>query len=448
MITYKFFYMKTKITLLLITFSFFNFCFGQGIDNFVTTSQWNTMFPNRAGTTANHPQGYTTDFFSFANFKQALTDMSDYTMKIRKKEGVWGEHTTVTLKSTNATYTITEPSTSWTNSIVTETIINVDFADFLSRDSSVNNKRELAAFLANISKETTGGWNPVGSAQSGDYAYWGLYFVHEVGVSPTSTAYSDSSNTEYPPVTGQSYYGRGPIQLSWNYNYGPVSKFLFNDKTVLLNDPNKVQEDGVLAFKTGIWFWMTPQWPKPSAHQVMHNLWQPAVNEYTMPKMYKKGFGHTNNIINGGLECRSSSSAAFNVKPALRSGLYKYYLNILGFSTTEIANEDTGDYTTLCYESSTNAMENYLSANVVLNTDNFDITAFKMYPNPVLNDLTLQYKNKIVKIEVFNSLGQMIKSVTPNKFKTVVKLSELPTASYILKVSSNEGNSTFRIIKQ
>jgi hypothetical protein len=36
-------------------------------------------------------------------------------------------------------------------------------------------RRELAAFLANIAQETSGGWNDA----PGGYYKWGLYFIEE-----------------------------------------------------------------------------------------------------------------------------------------------------------------------------------------------------------------------------------------------------------------------------
>lgn len=72
-------------------------------------------------------------------------------------------------------------------------------------------KREIGAFLAQISHETTGGWS---TAPDGPYA-WGLCYKEEI--SPQSN-YCDSSDTQWPCYPGKSYFGRGPIQLSW-YNY-------------------------------------------------------------------------------------------------------------------------------------------------------------------------------------------------------------------------------------
>lgn len=418
------------------------------IDNLLSSTQWNTLFPKRAGTYGVHPQGYTTDFFSYNNLKQAVTEMSDYLVQIRKKPGVWGELTTVTKKSTNTSYVYSQVDSWWYSNTTPEVIITVDFENFLNHTTHVNNKRELAAFLANISKETTGGWQmPVGGGTSGDYAQWGLYFVHEVGYTAANSAgtYSQAS-TDYPPNPAKGYYGRGPIQLSWNYNYGQLSKFLYNDVSVLLNNPDLVQQDGVLAFKSAIWFWMMPQWPKPSCHQVMHDLWVPNSGEYSMPKMYLKGFAHTNNIINGGLECRNTSTTAFTEKVVIRSELYKYYLSILGFTPTQVAAENSGDYTTICYQNSSNAMQDYVSANVLASAT-FNVTALKVYPIPITDAFTIEYEEPIDRIKIFDLSGKIIQELEPKSNKVEVPSSILNNGMYIIQLETNSASATFKIIK-
>lgn len=58
------------------------------------------------------------------------------------------------------------------------------------------------------------------------------------------------------------YYGRGPFQLSWNYNYGQFSNVFapaaYDSKMYLLKNPEKLHQDGDLAMTAGIWFYMTP----------------------------------------------------------------------------------------------------------------------------------------------------------------------------------------------
>lgn len=348
-----------------LLFSFQSAAQSSHVKNILSSTQWDSLFPKRAGTYGTHPQGYTSDFYSYNHLVKAVEEMSDYFVLIRTKKGVWGQLITVTRKSTLKTYVYSDVESWWYSNTTPENIVLVDFGDFLNEASSSNNRRELAAFLANISKETTGGWQlPVGGGSPGDYASWGLYFVHEVGYNKSNGAGTYSQpHAEFPPNSKVGYYGRGPIQLSWNYNYGQFSKFIYNDKNVLLDYPDSIQENGVLAFKSALWFWMMPQCPKPSCHQVMHDQWLHD-SAYTAAKMYSKGFAHTNNIINGGLECRSGSSSAFTDKVKLRSDLYKYYLGILGFDSRQIAREDSGDYSTLCYASSSNAMTDYLDCRI------------------------------------------------------------------------------------
>lgn len=193
-----------------------------------------------------------------------------------------------------------------------------DYPKFLAEGDAKTRKREAAAFLANIAHETTGGWD---TAPGGRYA-WGLYFTQEVGCeSGACTGYCDSSNTKYPCAAGKTYHGRGPIQLSWNYNYGQVGDVLGID---LLHNPDLVTSDGVTAFKTAVWFWMTAQSPKPSAHDVMVGNWTPTTADTAAGRA--PGFGMTINIINGGIECGYTTPA--QVKD--RIGFYEAFTTALG----------------------------------------------------------------------------------------------------------------------
>ena len=185
-----------------------------------------------------------------------------------------------------------------------------------------------------------------------------------------------------------------------------------------------------------------PQCPKPSCHQAMHELWLPQTGEYTATKMYKKGFAHTNNIINGGLECRNTSTAAFTQKVVLRSELYKYYLSVLGFSNTEIAQEDSGNYSTLCYENSSNAMQDYVNcAQTVLNSQNFDINLLEIYPNPGTDEVVISYNQLIDTIEIYNSLGQIIHTLNnQTNLSLILNTTKLPTGMYSFKIKSNSSS--------
>merc|ERR1712050_504280 len=66
-----------------------------------------------------------------------------------------------------------------------------------------------------------------------------------------------SSNAHYPCSAGKEYRGRGPKQLSWNYNYGQFSEEFCGDKSILLNNPQWVATNPTLAWASSIWFWFT-----------------------------------------------------------------------------------------------------------------------------------------------------------------------------------------------
>jgi len=168
------------------------------------------------------------------------------------------------------------------------------YPNFGNVGSIQTRSREIAAFLAQTSQETSGWW-------AGQPYKWGYCFPEEVGCESGCSQYCSQGNTEYPCKPGQSYHGRGPMQLSWNYNYGQVSEALYGDKNILLNNPDLVISDGITAYQTAFWFWMTAQSPKPSCHDVMVGNWEPSDSD--SGKGREPGFGMTTNIINGGLEC-------------------------------------------------------------------------------------------------------------------------------------------------
>ncbi|KAJ9556727.1 hypothetical protein OSB04_011341 [Centaurea solstitialis] len=134
-----------------------------------------------------------------------------------------------------------------------------NYPQFGRSGSTEDSKREIAAFFAHVTLET---------------GY--LCYIEEIN--GASNTYCDESNTQYPCNRRRSYYGRGPIQLTWNYNYGAAGESLGFDG---LNNPAIVARDPVVSFKTAVWYWME------NAH------WDFASG---------KGFGATIRAINGG-EC-------------------------------------------------------------------------------------------------------------------------------------------------
>jgi chitinase len=197
------------------------------------------------------------------------------------------------------------------------------FPAFASEGSDEARRREVAAFLANIAHETTGGW---ASAPDGPYS-WGLCWITEGGaVDPSGLPDYCAPSAEWPCASGKKYFGRGPMQLSWNYNYGQCGEALGLD---LLADPDRVSGDPEVAFRAALWFWMTPQAPKPSCHDVMTGQWTPTPQDEAAGRL--PGFGMTVNIINGGLECGQPTPPQVTD----RLGFYDHFTQILATTPGE-----------------------------------------------------------------------------------------------------------------
>ncbi|XP_030532685.1 endochitinase EP3-like isoform X3 [Rhodamnia argentea] len=140
--------------------------------------------------------------------------------------------------------------------------------------SVVASKREIAAFFAQVTHET------------GHFCY-----IEEIN----GGTYCDPSAKQYPCKPGKKYFGRGPFQITWNYNYGAAGKSLGFDG---LNSPETVANNPVIAFKTALWFW------------TRNNM---------QFKLSSQGFAATIRAINGG-ECNGGNSAAVRARVA-------YYTN-------------------------------------------------------------------------------------------------------------------------
>jgi len=169
-------------------------------------------------------------------------------------------------------------------------------------------KTEISTIFAHFVQETSMN-SPWDNTHGTPYFKQGLYFLQEIacadGKGGTACDYTDADSTAYPGQSGEQYYGRGPFQLSWNTNYGPFSNVIYNTeydgKMELLEDPDLVYKDDFTAFSSAIWFYMTPQSPKPSMHDVTVGYFTP--NAHDTADGITAGFGTTTLIINGGIEC-------------------------------------------------------------------------------------------------------------------------------------------------
>ncbi|HAU8283829.1 TPA: carbohydrate-binding protein [Vibrio vulnificus] len=178
------------------------------------------------------------------------------------------------------------------------------------RDSDAICKKSIVTAFAHFAQETGGhiaidnvSDNPLGLEE------WQQALVHvrEMGWSEGQAGYTtgcgqnDWQNKRWPCEAGQGYFGRGAKQLSYHFNYGAFSEVMYDgDATVLLKNPALVA-DSWLNLASAIWFFLTPQAPKPAMLHVIDRTWVPSQREVDAGIGY--GFGTTINVINGGIEC-------------------------------------------------------------------------------------------------------------------------------------------------
>ena len=151
-------------------------------------------------------------------------------------------------------------------------------------------EEEAAAFLANVSHETGG-----------------LVYINEINTANWPT-YCDWSQPYGCPAGQSAYHGRGPIQLSWNFNYKAAGDALGVD---LLDNPDLVGTNASISWQTGLWYWMTGT---GNAGTTSHNA---MVNG--------QGFGTTIRAINS-IECNGGNTAQMQD----RVNLYNQFVGLLG----------------------------------------------------------------------------------------------------------------------
>ncbi|CAM3955594.1 T9SS-dependent choice-of-anchor J family protein [Flavobacterium antarcticum] len=83
-----------------------------------------------------------------------------------------------------------------------------------------------------------------------------------------------------------------------------------------------------------------------------------------------------------------------------------------------------------------------------LGTTDFDNNTFTAYPNPVKDVLNVSFTQNISNVAVYNLLGQQVLSVNMNANKGQVDMSTLATGTYLVKVNSENGVKTIKVIKE
>ena len=78
----------------------------------------------------------------------------------------------------------------------------------------------------------------------------------------------------------------------------------------------------------------------------------------------------------------------------------------------------------------------------------FDRNSFKVYPNPVKDVLNIMYIQNISNAAVYNMLGQEVVSKSLNASQGQIDMSALTSGTYLVKVNTDSGVQTFKVVKQ
>jgi hypothetical protein len=211
-----------------------------------------SLFPNHHGSPAhlaknNLPPLPTNQpgYYSYENLKWAVYGMGDFAVVYQNNTD--GTSRAVRMVKSTGACSLIRCDPTFARSATTSTII-VDYGDLLAHPDKAIALRNLVGLLANAAHETTAG----SAAAAGGAFAWGLYFNEEQGAEKwPETQYVDTSR--YPSVPGKRYHGRGPIQISWNYNYAQASSVIYGNAEKLLVDPDVITREGIAAFMTAIW---------------------------------------------------------------------------------------------------------------------------------------------------------------------------------------------------
>ncbi|EAS07903.1 class I chitinase (macronuclear) [Tetrahymena thermophila SB210] len=230
----------------------------------------------------------------------------------------WGDTSLRALiRNLNGVVTVQQQD-SWLESI---TEAAKSFPDFCNSGDEAKDKQEFSAFLTIIGYETS-----FNSAN-------GFPCTIENGCPNCDVCSYNSLGKECLEDDLKQYFGRGPLQLSWNYNYGPFSQYYFQDDR-LLSNPNILTTNQTYCWASAIWFWMTKQnyggwcmpqvaWPGknqcdldcpngPSScknSQCTSNHWMELQNASCHDAIHTgNGIGQVINIINGLYDCCPSST--------------------------------------------------------------------------------------------------------------------------------------------
>jgi len=96
----------------------------------------------------------------------------------------------------------------------------------------------------------------------------------------------------------------------------------------------------------------------------------------------------------------------------------------------------------------TNNISGMLTVTGTLAVGNQVIEGFNFYPNPLKDNMTLNARENIEQVELYNLLGQQVMIKQPNVSTYQINMSTLKTGVYFMKVKVGDKTGTYKVVKQ
>ncbi len=115
---------------------------------------------------------------------------------------------------------------------------------------------------------------------------------------------------------------------------------------------------------------------------------------------------------------------------------------VLAWLKTAVTRKHTAKYNESGYELWTVAADDAMAVADVRQNK------FSVYPNPVTDIINISGDAEISSVQVYDYSGKLWLAEMPQSRKSQINLSSLPKGNYVVKISSDHKNSSYKIIKK
>jgi hypothetical protein len=89
-----------------------------------------------------------------------------------------------------------------------------------------------------------------------------------------------------------------------------------------------------------------------------------------------------------------------------------------------------------------------VTSGACLGNTEFERDTLKVYPNPVVDVLTIAYTKPISKVEIINMLGQLVDTKIINTNESQIDMARYASGAYLIRVSVEDKVEIVKVIKK